>query len=148
MIPKPVDNDQRSTIRKERRKAYFTSGAILVLSLLMFFVFHKSEDDKNRLAMLALGDRVTQLENEKADLERRLQTAQEASNQGGNRNATNPALTPAPLSTPTVASPEEIVYITGSGEKYHRKGCKRSQKPINKKDAIAKGYRACHKCNP
>ena len=148
MIPKPVDIDQRAAIRKERRKAYFTSAAILVLSLLMFFVFHKSEDDKNRLAMLALANKVTQLESEKADLERRLQTAQEANDQGSNRNASNPTLTPAPLSAPTTAPPAEIVYITGSGEKYHRKGCKRSEKPISKKEAIAKGYRACDKCNP
>jgi hypothetical protein len=54
-----------------------------------------------------------------------------------------------PTLTPT--SSDEIVYITESGTKYHKKGCKylsKSQIPISKKEAIAKGYTACSVCKP
>lgn len=46
---------------------------------------------------------------------------------------------------------EEVVYITKSGKKYHRAGCKylkSSQIKINKKEAIKKGYTPCSICNP
>jgi micrococcal nuclease len=54
-----------------------------------------------------------------------------------------------------VASPQQdpnvTVYITKSGKKYHRAGCsyvKKSRIPIKLKDAVAKGYTPCSKCNP
>ncbi len=55
--------------------------------------------------------------------------------------------------TPTVyaASGDTIVYITKSGEKYHSDGCsslKKSKISIALKDAVAKGYSPCSKCNP
>lgn len=43
------------------------------------------------------------------------------------------------------------VYITQTGSKYHRDGCRylsRSQIPIDLDDAIAQGYDACSVCNP
>lgn len=43
------------------------------------------------------------------------------------------------------------VYITKSGECYHADGCsslKKSKIAISKSDAVARGYRACQKCNP
>lgn len=43
------------------------------------------------------------------------------------------------------------VYITKTGEKFHRDGCqylKKSQIPISRSNAIAQGYGACSKCNP
>lgn len=46
---------------------------------------------------------------------------------------------------------EEVVYITKSGKKYHRAGCKylkSSQIKISKKEAIKKGYTPCSVCNP
>ena len=46
---------------------------------------------------------------------------------------------------------EEVVYITKSGKKYHRAGCKylkSSQIKISKKEAIKKGYTPCSICNP
>lgn len=44
---------------------------------------------------------------------------------------------------------EQTVYITNTGEKYHRNGCrylKKSQIPISLSDAQARGYTACKKC--
>lgn len=44
-----------------------------------------------------------------------------------------------------------VVYITNSGEKYHRAGCqylKKSCIEISKADAIAQGYTPCKKCKP
>ena len=49
------------------------------------------------------------------------------------------------------ASGETIVYITKSGKKYHTEGCsylKKSKIPIKLKEAKAKGYKPCSKCQP
>lgn len=45
---------------------------------------------------------------------------------------------------------EETVYITRTGKKYHRDGCRylKSSMPIGKKEAIEKGYGSCSVCNP
>jgi competence protein ComEC len=46
---------------------------------------------------------------------------------------------------------KEIVYIAESGTKYHKDSCKylsKSKIPINKKEAIEKGYEACSFCKP
>lgn len=44
---------------------------------------------------------------------------------------------------------EQTVYITNTGEKYHRDGCrhlKKSKIPISLSDAQARGYTACKNC--
>jgi len=46
---------------------------------------------------------------------------------------------------------ETIVYVTRTGAKYHRDGCRylsRSQIPMNLSDAKASGYDSCSVCNP
>lgn len=48
-------------------------------------------------------------------------------------------------------SDELTVYVTKTGTKYHRMGCrhlKRSAIPIKLKDAIKAGYTPCSVCNP
>ncbi len=55
----------------------------------------------------------------------------------------------APVTLPALA--EVTVYITKTGEKYHRDGCqylRKSQIPISLSDAKARGYSACSKCGP
>lgn len=45
----------------------------------------------------------------------------------------------------------KTVYITRTGEKYHRSGCQylsQSKIPIDKADAIDRGYTACSRCSP
>ncbi len=45
----------------------------------------------------------------------------------------------------------DIVYITKTGTKYHRAGCRylsKSRIPISRKDAIARGYKPCSVCKP
>lgn len=47
--------------------------------------------------------------------------------------------------------PTDIVYITRTGEKYHRAGCQylsKSQIPIERAEAIKKGYTPCSVCRP
>ena len=60
---------------------------------------------------------------------------------------------PAPDPAPAEPSPSpvqsETVYITQTGKKYHRAGCRHLQKsqiPISLDDAKAKGYTACKSC--
>jgi hypothetical protein len=57
--------------------------------------------------------------------------------------------------TPTLVAQEEpakiTVYITRTGEKYHRDGCRylsRSKIATTLKDAIANGYGPCSVCKP
>lgn len=58
--------------------------------------------------------------------------------------------------TPTVVAPANdnqsvTVYITDTGSKYHRDGCrylKKSKHAISLKDAKAEGYEPCSVCNP
>ena len=48
-------------------------------------------------------------------------------------------------------SGDVTVYITKTGEKFHRDGCqylRKSQIPISRSNAIAQGYGACSRCNP
>ena len=45
----------------------------------------------------------------------------------------------------------QAVYITRTGKKYHRDGCsylRQSKIEISLKDAKARGYTACSRCNP
>jgi phosphatidylserine/phosphatidylglycerophosphate/cardiolipin synthase-like enzyme len=69
-----------------------------------------------------------------------------------------PTTTQAPAPPPTVAQPQpspqasaDTVYITKTGTKFHRAGCRylaRSSIPISRKDAEARGYAPCKVCNP
>lgn len=46
---------------------------------------------------------------------------------------------------------EQTVYITRTGERYHRGGCRylrQSRIPIKKSEAIANGYTPCKVCRP
>lgn len=52
---------------------------------------------------------------------------------------------------PTTETQSETVYITDSGTKYHRSGCRYlsdSSNAISKSAAIASGYEPCSVCNP
>ena len=49
------------------------------------------------------------------------------------------------------ASGETVVYITKTGECYHKDGCSslsRSQISITLQDAVDSGYRPCKRCKP
>jgi hypothetical protein len=61
--------------------------------------------------------------------------------------------TAVPLAARTAAKDngDTTVYITRTGAKYHRAGCRslsRSMIPIKLRDAVAQGYGACRLCNP
>lgn len=48
-------------------------------------------------------------------------------------------------------SKETVVYITKTGEKYHKDGCRylrQSKIKTTKKEAVKKGYGACKVCKP
>lgn len=59
-------------------------------------------------------------------------------------NSSNPAPTPEPQTSVTV-------YVTNTGEKYHRWGCQylwNSSIPVSLQSALASGYTPCSRCNP
>ncbi len=65
--------------------------------------------------------------------------------------STNPTPSNTPLLLPSKSKQEVIVYITNTGSKYHRDGCRylsKSQIPISLSDAKARGYEPCKVCNP
>ena len=52
---------------------------------------------------------------------------------------------------PVHATAATVVYITKTGEKYHRDGCsslRKSRIPVSLKEAVARGYGACKNCKP
>lgn len=54
-------------------------------------------------------------------------------------------------SFPSDSGDDETVYITKTGTKYHRAGCRyldESKIAIDKADAIKQGYTACSVCKP
>lgn len=58
---------------------------------------------------------------------------------------------PAQQATATQDPKAQTVYITRSGKKYHRDGCRylaASKFSISLKDAKAKGYTTCKVCHP
>jgi competence protein ComEC len=60
-----------------------------------------------------------------------------------------PAQQPAPQQQPQTK--EQTVYITKTGKKYHRVGCRylsKSRIATSLKDAKANGYTACSVCKP
>ena len=65
-----------------------------------------------------------------------------------------PALTIAqpPEAPSQVEEPKsQTVYVTRTGRKYHREGCRylaQSKIPMTLKDAKAKGYEPCKVCRP
>lgn len=66
----------------------------------------------------------------------------------------NPPKISSQISTPasqTQNTASDIVYITRTGEKYHRAGCRylsQSQIPIERQEAIRRGYTPCSVCRP
>lgn len=49
------------------------------------------------------------------------------------------------------SSGDDIVYITETGDKYHRSNCRylsQSKIPIERREAIRQGYTACSVCKP
>jgi methylphosphotriester-DNA--protein-cysteine methyltransferase len=58
---------------------------------------------------------------------------------------------PAARTAPAQDNGDVTVYITTTGAKYHRAGCRslaKSSIPIKLREAVAKGYSACKLCNP
>jgi hypothetical protein len=63
--------------------------------------------------------------------------------------AANTPLRAAQATTDSTAPQNETVYITRTGRKYHKAGCRYlrySAIPVKRKDAIANGYTPCSVC--
>ena len=61
------------------------------------------------------------------------------------------AVEKAETEQPSDKNQNDIVYITKTGKKYHRAGCRylsKSAIPIERKEAIARGYTPCSVCKP
>jgi micrococcal nuclease len=86
------------------------------------------------------------------DLFQKLQQEAEAGERGlwaseNQREITRPRTTEQPPNQ----TQSDIVYITKTGSKYHRAGCRylsKSSIPIERKEAIARGYTPCSVCKP
>ncbi len=93
---------------------------------------------------------------EKAEAEAKARAEEEARRQAEAQTAEQAeaearAKAEAAAAAATAEKNEETVYITKTGECYHRGTCsslRQSKIAISKDDAIAQGYQACQKCNP
>ena len=77
------------------------------------------------------------------------QSSSSANSSGSNSSSTAAASSETVQEAPSSTS--YTVYITKTGEKYHRDGCrylKKSQIAIDKNDAVARRYTPCSVCNP
>lgn len=84
----------------------------------------------------------SQLETQNGILQEQLQGAKQTSSSSA---TTSPK--PADSTTDTSAT----VYVTKTGDKYHRSSCsylRNSKISISKNNAISQGYTACSRCNP
>jgi len=62
-----------------------------------------------------------------------------------------PSISHEQVSTPFKENVQTTVYITKTGTKYHKSGCRylsKSKTSISKKEAIANNYTACSVCKP
>lgn len=103
-------------------------------------------------------NQISSLQSQVSELQEELNTVNEEkeklSNELKNRSSQVEA-EQSETSKTTVAessiSDSYTVYITNTGSKYHRSGCrylKKSQNAISKDNAIAQGYTPCSVCNP
>ncbi len=110
----------------------------------------------------ALEDQKNQLEKEKASLQTQNQElnakVQELQSKASSKTAgqkptsvTTTASTTTASSEPATDTNSATVYITDTGDKYHRGSCsylKKSKHEISKSSAQAQGYTPCSRCNP
>lgn len=93
------------------------------------------------------------LENNNKELNQKLEEAQKISTNTSSSNSSTTQKSPNNTSVPAVNSNSQgtTVYITKTGNKYHRSSCsylKNSKISININDAKSEGYTACSRCNP
>ncbi|AZV59035.1 MBL fold metallo-hydrolase [Clostridium sp. AWRP] len=77
--------------------------------------------------------------------------SQQQNSSSSTTNASENAVSQQQSSAQSSSNQSETVYITKTGHKYHRAGCKylaRSQIPISLGQAESEGYTPCSKCNP
>ncbi len=78
-------------------------------------------------------------------------TTKQTANTTTPSSATTPAANKPKVEQPKADPKQSIVYITNTGAKYHRSGCRhlsKSKISINLKDAQARGYTPCKVCSP
>lgn len=111
----------------------------------------ETPDEENNLAE-SLKDRITENREQETNADETADTPP-ASDTGTSGQNTEPAQStqtePEPDPDP---EPQSVtVYITKTGEKYHRDGCQylsKSQIAIDLDQAKLRGYTACSRCNP
>lgn len=147
MTTSALDNVTQTAIRKERWKAYLTSGAICLLALVAFFFFHKRDHDASVGKADKLQMQVQSLQKELASAQAENKRLRGDLDSARAESDFLKLLTkPAP---PEVDDESETVYVTDSGKKYHSDGCqslRRSRHPMTKREAIEEGYEACGRC--
>ena len=106
-----------------------------------------------------LNEQAAEKESEIADLQTQLNTAKASSVKNSSSStsseksssSSSTAVSSSATVQESAPSTSYTVYITKTGEKYHRDGCrylKKSQIAIDKDDAVAQGYTPCSVCNP
>lgn len=150
----PINLNDGETIYRESNISYPFDGEQQVMLVIPLELDDAAmqQAQEQKAAEEAAAQAQTQAEQEaQAQATQEAQARSEASQSGteaaGQAEAANPApATPEPAATQPVS---ETVYITNTGEKYHRDGCsylRKSKIPISLSDAEARGYTPCSRC--
>jgi competence protein ComEC len=107
--------------------------------------------DLNGTVIISTDGNSYKIDTQKAASEPVTQTTPAATS-GKNNNDSSSTVKPSPTSTKdNNSSGGKIVYITETGEKYHKSGCqylKKSKIEITLEEAKAYGYTPCSRCRP
>lgn len=103
------------------------------------------ESEKTNLSgqITSLQQQVSSLESEKSNLSSQVSSLQQQTTVSTSTSSNS-------SSTDSTQTNSETVYITKTGDKYHRSGCSylKSKIEIDKDAAISRGYTPCSRCNP
>lgn len=89
------------------------------------------------------------LTSQKADLQKQVDTIKAGASSGSSSGGSSSDSSSVPAAYSSSDDQSETVYVTNTGSKYHRAGCrylKKSQIPMSLSEAKRQGYTACSVC--
>ena len=96
-----------------------------------------------------LQTQVDTLTSQKADLQKQVDTLKAGASSGSSSGGSSSDSSSVPAAYSSSDDQSETVYVTDTGSKYHRAGCrylKKSQIPMSLSEAKRQGYTACSVC--
>lgn len=109
----------------------------------------QAQADESQPAIDDLKAQVDTLTSQKADLQKQVDTLKAGASSGSSSGGSSSDSSSVPAAYSSSDDQSETVYVTDTGSKYHRAGCrylKKSQIPMSLSEAKRQGYTACSVC--